>query len=172
MHLSREGGKVASTAASFKSALSPHRFPSSSSPLSQHDDFFSLHYLASCPAAAGPGIRHIKFPGGASIACSKLKLRYPQNTFLRGTPGYVDETQTRTYVLQRARAVLLFHSLLVGDGVQYTSICLCSARCSTSLFRSEHVDPHAVSICSWRRWPYAHPRLQRDRLPRRAAIFI
>lgn len=29
------------------------------------------------------------------IACSKLKTRYPDYTFLPGTPGYVYETQDR-----------------------------------------------------------------------------
>jgi len=38
-------------------------------------------------------------PSGGDIACSKLKSRFPQNTFLRGTPGYTYETQTRKFVL-------------------------------------------------------------------------
>ena len=35
--------------------------------------------------------------GGETIACSKLKSRYPEHTFLPGTPGYAYEVQTRKY---------------------------------------------------------------------------
>jgi hypothetical protein len=33
--------------------------------------------------------------GGEKVACSKLKSRYPDSTFLPGTPGYAYETQER-----------------------------------------------------------------------------
>jgi hypothetical protein len=33
--------------------------------------------------------------GREKVACSALKLRYPQNTFLHNTPGYAYETQLR-----------------------------------------------------------------------------
>jgi hypothetical protein len=33
--------------------------------------------------------------GGEKVACSALKLRYPQKTFLPNTPGYAYETQSR-----------------------------------------------------------------------------
>jgi hypothetical protein len=37
--------------------------------------------------------------GGERVACSKLKLKYPDNTFLPSSPGYVYETQERKFGL-------------------------------------------------------------------------
>jgi hypothetical protein len=40
--------------------------------------------------------------GGEKVACSALKLRYPQNTLLPNTPGYAYETQSRKTLVGNA----------------------------------------------------------------------
>jgi hypothetical protein len=37
--------------------------------------------------------------GGEKVACSKLKSKYPDNTYLPGTSGYAYETQERMFYL-------------------------------------------------------------------------
>jgi hypothetical protein len=57
--------------------------------------------------------------GGEKVACSKLKSKYPDNTFLPGTLGYAYETQERKHYLlgQLAGNLLIKHSVLVSDSV-------------------------------------------------------
>jgi hypothetical protein len=57
--------------------------------------------------------------GGEKVACSKLKSKYPDNTFLPGTSGYASETQERKHYLlgQLAGNLLIKHSVLVSDSV-------------------------------------------------------
>jgi hypothetical protein len=41
--------------------------------------------------------------GGEKVACSKLKAKYPESTFLPGTPGYSYETQERMCLKSRRK---------------------------------------------------------------------
>ena len=52
----------------------------------------ALLVLAPSAAIGTVGARR---SSGEKIACFKLKTRYPDNTFLPGTPGYAYETQDR-----------------------------------------------------------------------------
>jgi hypothetical protein len=128
MSLSRGGGTSASTV-SHNNGQSPHRSHS----FLEHSSSHSMAILSTVatlllalPALAQDSGVTIA-PGGGDGACSKLKSRYPQNTFLRGTPGYAYETQTRECVLDGEREQ-------PTDISQHTGRQLCTAHRHASSF--------------------------------------
>jgi hypothetical protein len=112
--------------------------------------------------------------GGEKVACSKLKSKYPDNTFLPGTSGYAYETHERKSCLPEhtARYFLTKHSILVSDGIQHTRVCLRSPGCSTSLICGHYYDPHTLEVRGARRWTHANPRIQWNRQLRCLDVFL
>ena len=89
---------------------------------------------------------------GEKVACSKLKTRYPDKTFLPGTSGYVYETRDRKLLRPDSRQMLTVYSLLVGNGVQHPLMRLCATGRPTGIFCSYYIHTHKIEVCcaGWR----------------------
>jgi hypothetical protein len=105
--------------------------------------------------------------GGEKVACSKLKARYPESTFLPGTLGYAYETQERMRSQSTANRqppyLLTISSLLVSHSVQQPCMRLRSSGCPASCLCGYYHDPDTLTICCARRRAYANTWLQRNR---------
>jgi hypothetical protein len=53
--------------------------------------------------------------GGEKVACSKLKSKYPDSTFLPGSSGYAYETQERMSYQWRPSLMFANDSQLIGQ---------------------------------------------------------
>lgn len=100
---------------------------------------------------------------GEKVACSKLKTRYPDNTFLPGALGYVYETQDRKLLRPDSRQILTIYGLLVGNGVQHPLMRLCATGRPTGFFCSYYIHTREIKVCyaGWR--AYANSGVQWDR---------
>lgn len=72
-------------------------------------------WLLATAAAAESSVASLS--GGEKIACSKLKSRYQDHTFLPGSSEYAYETQIREFLSLGNQSKLTSYSLLVRDNI-------------------------------------------------------